>query len=258
MSETNHTPEWEVYFCDIADRPACISVDLALEQLAPVAGKQRAFELVVALQQPDADGFPESEKEWEALEQIEEALVEQFQNSLQALFVGKILHDGKRSFYFYSGQEALPDVLAANVMQQFPDYTYSTNSLEDADWGLYLDFLFPEPVDMQSIKNARIIRMMQEQGDQEQIPRPVSHSLHFATEADRALFRSKAGEMGYTLVDESKSENGSEPPYSLIISRMGTLTEEAIHTATLELWQLAEEHQGSYEGWEAQVVREND
>ena len=258
MSELNHTPEWEVYFCDIADRPACISVDLALEQLAPVAGLHRAFELVVALQAPDADGFPEDEKEWEVLEQIEEALVAEFENSLQALFVGKILHDGKRSFYFYSGQEALPDVIASNVMQQFPDYAYTTNAIEDADWSLYLDFLFPEPIDLQSIKNGRIIRLMQEQGDQEHIPRPVSHFLYFATTDDRAAFRKRAEEEGYTFVSENENEKNPEAPYSLVISRMETMASETMHTVTLELWQLAEEFNGSYDGWESQVVREND
>lgn len=258
MSESTYTPEWEVYFCDIADRPACISVDLGLEALAPVAEKNRAFELVVLLQQPDNDGFPGDEAEWEILEQIEEAVVEAFQNSLEALFAGKILHDGKRSFYFYSAQEALPEVLATNVMQQFPGYTFTTNTVEDAGWGLYLDFLFPEPVDMQSIKNGRILRLMQEQGDQEHIPRPVSHFISFTQESDRAAFKQRAEEEGYTLVGENVNENNPASPYTLVISKVETLGDEDIHTATLVLWQLAEEYKGMYDGWESQVVKEND
>ncbi|EJF10636.1 DUF695 domain-containing protein [Pontibacter sp. BAB1700] len=210
MTVPAHTPEWEVYFCDINDRPACVSVDLAFESLAPIPEQHRAFELVVALQQPDADGFPADEAEWEQLEAIEEALVEELQNSLQAAFVGKLLHDGKRSFYFYSGQEALPEAIATNVMQQFPAYTFASNNLLDADWGLYLDFLFPEPADMQSIKNSRILRMMEEQGDEHHIPRSVLHFVSFATEADRTAFRSESGKVGYTLVQEGKNQNESE------------------------------------------------
>lgn len=258
MTIPAYTPEWEVYFCDINDQPACISVDLAFEALAPIADKHRAFELVVALQQTDADGFPAKEEEWEKLEEIEEALVEEFQTSLQAVFVGKMLHDGKRSFYFYSGQEALPEVIAANIMQAFPDYTYATNTLEDSDWGLYLDFLFPEPVDMQSIKNGRILRMMEEQGDEHHIPRPVSHFFSFTTEADRDVFKSAVEDNGYTLVQEGQNRAEAGATYGIVVAKVQAIGEEETQATTLTLWQLAEEFNGLYGGWQANVVREND
>lgn len=258
MSTAAHTPEWEVYFCDINERPACVSVDLAFENLAPIPGRHTVFEVVVALQQPDEDGFPADEAEWEQLEAIEKALVEVFQGALQALFVGKLLHDGKRNFYFYSAQEALPEVLASNLMQDFPGYTYATNTQQDSDWGLYLDFLFPEAADMQSIKNSRVLRMMQEQGDEPHIPRPVAHLFYFVTPTGRAAFRKEAGQLGYTLERESLSESNSEMPYTLVVTKTASLDEETLHTRTLQLFNLAEAHNGVYEGWEAQVVREND
>lgn len=258
MTIPAYTPEWEVYFCDIDDRPACVSVDLGFESQAPIPDKHRAFEIVVALQQPDQDGFPADEAEWEKLEEIEEALVQEFENSLQAAFVSKLLHDGKRNFYFYTAQEALPDVIAANIMQSFPAYTYATNTLEDPDWDLYLNFLFPEPADMQSIKNGRVIRMMQEQGDEQHIPRPISHFFHFANEDDRAALRKEALSQGYTLVQEGMNEKKLETPYSLVISKVEPLEEEAVHSSTLVLFQLAEAHNGTYDGWESQVIREND
>lgn len=258
MSTAAHTPEWEVYFCDINERPACVSVDLGFENLAPIPEKHTVFEVVVALQQPDSDGFPADESEWEQLEAIEEALVTAFQDSLQAVFVGKLLYDGKRNFYFYSAQEALPEVLASNVMQEFPSYTYATNTQQDSGWGLYLDFLFPEPADMQSIKNSRVLRMMQERGDESHIPRPVSHLFYFATPDDRSAFRKDAEQLGYTLERESLSETSSETPYSLVLSKTASLDEESLHTDTLQLFGLADAHNGVYDGWEAQVVREND
>lgn len=258
MTIPAYTPEWEVYFCDIADRPACVSVDLGYESLAPIPDKHRAFELVVALQEADADGFPADEAEWEKLEEIEGALVEELGNTLQALFVGKLLHDGKRSFYFYSGQEALPEAIASNVMQQYPDYTFGSNTIEDPTWGLYFDFLFPEPADMQSIKNGRVLRMMEEQGDEQHIPRPISHFVHFASEADRAAFREAIEAQGYTLEREAHDDKSPDAPYGLVISKVEVLNEETVHAATLALFQLAETHKGTYDGWEAQVIREND
>jgi uncharacterized protein (TIGR01619 family) len=258
MTIPAYTPEWEVYFCDINDRPACVSVDLGFQSLAPIPEQHQAFELIVALQQADEDGFPADESEWEKLEEIEDAIVAELQNSLQASFVGKLLHDGKRSFYFYSAQEALPEVIATNIMQQFPDYTFATNTNADPEWGLYLDFLFPEPADMQSIKNGRVIRMMQEQGDEQHIPRPVSHFFYFGAESDRAAFRSKVEKMGYTLVQEGLNEKSPDAPYSLVISKVDSLDDETVHTATLILGQLAATYNGTYDGWEAQVLREND
>jgi regulator of RNase E activity RraB len=149
-------------------------------------------------------------------------------------------------------------VIATNVMQEFPEYTFASNTLEDADWGIYLDFLFPEPADMQSIKNGRVLRMMEEQGDEQHIPRAVSHFFYFASESDRAACRKEAEALGYTLVQEGTNEKSPEAPYSLVISKVESLNEETMHTATLQLFQLAETHKGTYDGWEAQVIREND
>ncbi|WP_155800659.1 ribonuclease E inhibitor RraB [Pontibacter sp. BAB1700] len=44
----------------------------------------------------------------------------------------------------------------------------------------------------------------------------------------------------------------------MVIAKVQPVTEEDIHTTTLGLWQLAEEFNGVYGGWQAQVVKEND
>lgn len=258
MNETSHTPDWEVYFCELDGKPASISVDLALEETAPLEEKAQLFELVVGCLTADEDGFPTQEKEWEVLGQIEDALVSELMDNLKAVFVGKTLHDGKRSFYFYSSHEALLDVFAANVMQQFPGYTYNANTQRDDDWSLYFDFLYPEPTVMQTIQNGRLIRHMQEQGDQSHIPRKISHVLYFTNEDQQENFLKEAAALGYGVEDKIIEENTPYAPYKLLVSKVSLANEESINEASLALWTLAEEFDGQYDGWEAGLIKEND
>lgn len=258
MGDQGFISDWEVYFCELEGKPASISVDLGLEEVAPLNEKAQVFELIVGCKTADEDGFPTDETEWDILGQIEDALVYQFVGELGANFAGKTLHDGKRSFYFYSNHEALLEVFASNVMQQFEGYSYNANTQKDPDWSLYFDFLFPEPPIMQTIQNGRLIKHMEEQGDQAHIPRKISHMFYFPTEQNRKDFITASGKAGYTLEAESADDAGEEMPYRLTISKYGLTDEASVNETSMELWQMAEDHGGQYDGWEAALIKEND
>ncbi|QCR21396.1 DUF695 domain-containing protein [Pontibacter sp. SGAir0037] len=258
MEKKEHTPDWEVYFCELDEKPASISVDLALEEQAPLEDKPQVFELVVGCRTSDEDGFPTDEAEWDLLGEMEDALVQQLVGSLGATFVGKTLNDGKRTFYFYSNHEALLEVFAGNVMQQFTGYEFNANTQEDKDWSLYFDFLYPEPTVMQTIQNGRLIRHMQEQGDQSHIPRKITHVLYFTDEEQQDRFLEEAEGYGYSLEEKIIEENTPYAPFQLLLSKVSKADEASVNEASIELWILAEEYNGQYDGWEAGLVKEND
>jgi len=99
MSNNSFESDWEVYFTYVDSMPAFFSVDLGFADVAPLQDKPDLLEVVIGLQTTNTDGFPE-DAEWEALEEIEDTLVNTLEARLEALFVAKTLNNGKRALYF--------------------------------------------------------------------------------------------------------------------------------------------------------------
>lgn len=257
MSDNDYSPAWEVYFCHIEDQPAFVSVDLALADIAPVASKPNLMEVAVALQTTDETGFPEAEK-WGMLEKIEDVVVQLLEDKLDALFVGKTLHSGKRGLYFYSDQVLQLESCVEAVKQKFPDYLLVSQATEDKDWEIYFQLLYPDDESMQRIQNTRVMQHLEAQGDQAFVPRKIKHWLYFKTALDRETVLKALTAQHYTL--ELAEEEPAEKiyPQKLVVSRQNKADDETINEVTLALFRLAQQHNGEYDGWESPVIAEND
>ncbi|RNI28963.1 DUF695 domain-containing protein [Rufibacter latericius] len=251
--ETNlQQPDWEVYFCHIDNRPAFIGLDLNLHPLAPIEGLSKIIEVTVPLTDPQEDGFP-GEAEWEPLGDIEDSIADTLETTLGALFVGKTLNHGLRKFYFYADEVLLADHYVAQAMEGFPNYNYEADTWEDPNWETYLEFLFPEPEDLQKIQNGKLLRHLEENGDNPSIARQVDHWIYFKDEASRQHFWRKIEILGFQKVEESFEPEIQETPYKLQVASESKLEEEAINGLVLSLWSLAQEYGAEYDGWETSV-----
>ena len=221
--------------------------------MAPVEDKPYMIEVAVALQSPDADGFPESE-EWEVLEAVEDVLVKSFEERLEALFVGKVLNNGKRSFYFYSGETLLVDQMLEELRQQFPSYAIAHQVTEDPTWSIYFDYLYPDEESLLRIQNNRVLQQLEEQGDQSYIPRKVNYWLYFADATDREAAAKAVLAHGFELEDKTSAK----PPFGLLLAKVSKADEETIYAETELLRQIALQYDGDFDGWETQVILEND
>ncbi|MBF9254376.1 DUF695 domain-containing protein [Pontibacter sp. 172403-2] len=253
----DYSPAWEVYFCHIEDQPAFVSVDLTLAEIAPVAAKPNLIEVAAALRTTDETGFPEAE-EWEMLEKIEDAVVQLLEEKLGALFVGKTLHSGKRGLYFYSEQVLQLEGCVEAVKQKFPQYLLVSQATEDKDWEIYFELLYPDDESMQRIQNTRLMQQLEEQGDQAYVPRKITHWLYFKTATDRAAVLQALTAQNYTLELAEEEPKEEVYPQKLVISRQNKADDETINEVTMELFRLAQQHNGEYDGWESPVIAEND
>ncbi|WP_299824621.1 DUF695 domain-containing protein [uncultured Pontibacter sp.] len=252
--DSAYQSDWDVYFCYLEDAPAFISVDLGLHKLAPLSDKPHLIEVMVGLLTTNEDGFPDN-AEWKKLEEIEDMLVSSFEKSLEAVFVGKTLNSGRRGVYFYSGDTLLLEQMLDELRIQFPEYSFEHQVTEDPTWEVYFEYLFPDEDSLLRIKNNRILQELELQGDQSFIPRKITYYLYFRTAEDRAA--AKEDILSSLGVEEEIEEEG-ELPFKLVLWNESKANEETIYLVTEMLTTLANQYDGEFDGWETQVVQEND
>jgi len=195
---------------------------------------------------------------------MEDSLVTVMASQFDGIYPGRVTIEGERSFYFYLGNRiAGYEKTLGRVMADFPDYTYECRLQEDPEWRNYLDFLYPEPVQLQSMQNRRVVYQLMQHGDQLTAPRPVEHWIHFKTQQDREAYWNRVNAMGFELLemstagedDDDEDEAALEYPYSLHITRDDKVDYDSIDECVLPLWGLASEYNGNYDGWETGIVQ---
>lgn len=254
--DSAYQADWDVYFCYLEDTPAFISVDLALYSLAPLPNKPHLIEVVAGLLTTNDDGFPDNE-EWAKLEEIEDMLVNSFEEKLEATFVGKTLNSGRRALYFYSGDTLLVEQMVDELRTHFPEYTFDHQITEDPNWEVYFEYLFPDEESLLRIQNNKILQLLEEQGDQSYVPRKITYTLYFRSGEDRAAAKDEILNSDFEVEAEDKSDE-NELPYRLVLSNQSKADEESIYLVTEMLMQLAIKNDGEFGGWETQIVQEND
>jgi uncharacterized protein (TIGR01619 family) len=254
---SDYQQDWDVYFCYLEDAPAFISVDLGYFDFAPLSDKPHLIEVAVSLLTSTSDGFPENE-EWEKLEAIEDMLVHSFEEKLEATFVGKTLNNGRRGLYFYSGDTLLVEQMVDELREHFTEYTFEYQIQEDPNWEIYFEYLYPDEDSLLRIQNNKMLRLLEEQGDQAYIPRQINYTLYFRSTQDRASVIKEVVTHGFTVEEESEYMDDDETPYKLELTRESKADEETIYLVTEMLQELAQKYDGEFDGWETQVILEND
>ena len=256
MQEHEYTENWDSYPSPVdATRVGFFFVDLGLVEIAPIVDKPNLVRLRLTILQPEETGMPD-ERESAVLNELEDLLVTTMASQFDGIYSGRVTIEGERSFYFYIGvQTAGYDKALARVMADFPGYVYECHLQNDPQWDNYLKFLFPEPVQLQSMQNRRVVYQLSQHGDQSDVPRPVEHWIYFKTKRDREAYWNKVNEKGFELIEMATDrDNGGEYPYSLHITRDDKADYDCIDECVLPLWGLATEYNGNYDGWETGVV----
>jgi uncharacterized protein (TIGR01619 family) len=245
---------WEIYVTYVDDNPAVILVNIGVAQIAPLEDKPSLVWLWVHVQNPDEEGFP-SEDEDMKLNEIEDAVTESVDLG-NTQYVGRITSDGRREFYFYTNDPEQFRQAATAAMSSAPEYEFEIDEADDEGWQHYLDVLYPSPEDFQQIHNQHVISRLYDAGDSLTEPRPVDHFANFQSETDRESFIVAAAELGYEAVSRpERSEEETEFPFAVGLLRVDIVDAETIDRITLELFELARQYDGEYEGWGSKVVK---
>ena len=249
--------EWGVYLCDsfAYDLPAVIRTNLALRDFEYTANYPNRLYLQILYKNANDSGFPTRE-EGEYVYSIEDA-VEEIVKQHGDMLVGVVKCDERAHIFAYAKNElGYNDEISEIMSENFPDYAYTLAVVEESDWELYFQALYPDRYEYQSIMNMRLIEDIKSDGDS-MVPRVLEHCLCFTTEENGEAFLAKVMEDGFIkLSSENQSDNediDKEYPYVLFIGREDAF--ENIDEIVWYLMDLAEEFYGEYSGWGCHIVK---
>lgn len=249
--------DWGVYLCNAFayDLPAVIRTNLALRDFECTANYPNRLHLQILYKNANDSGFPTRE-EGEYVYAIEDA-VEEIVEQYGDMLAGIVKCDERVRIFAYTKNElGYYDEISAMMSEKFPDYAYTLAVVEEPDWELYFQALYPDKYEYQSIMNMRLIENIKSDGDS-MVPRALEHCLHFKTEENGEAFLAKVMEDGFNkLSSENQSDNediDKEYPYLLVIGREDAF--EDIDEIVWYLMDLAEEFDGEYSGWGCSVVK---
>ncbi|WP_127067911.1 MULTISPECIES: DUF695 domain-containing protein [unclassified Veillonella] len=249
--------DWGVYLCDsfAYDLPAVIRANLALRDFECTANYPERLHLQILYKNADDSGFPTRE-EGEYVYPIEDAVAEIIEQHGDIL-AGVVKCDERAHIFAYVKNELGYDNAISEIMSEnFPDYAYTLAVVEDEDWELYFNGLYPDRYEYQSIMNMRLIEDIKSDGDS-MVPRVLEHCLLFTTEENGEAFLAKVMEDSFIkLSSENQSDNediDKEYPYVLVIGREDAF--ENIDEIVWYLMDLAEEFDGEYSGWGCHIVK---
>jgi uncharacterized protein (TIGR01619 family) len=244
--------DWKSYFSNYNDKLGFIAVDIGFGGELPVHGKPWLLWVCVHFRTSQPNGLPES-NEFEIMDAIDDELAKHLGTACDAVEVGRVTSDGSREFFFYGASDKGLKSAVAEAMRGFKAYKFEIASEEDADWSRYLDVLYPSEEDFQKITNLDILDALQEHGDTLTAVRQVDHWIYFRTEEDRKRFASEVRKLGYKI-EQQPEEADNEYPLGLQISRDQSVTVDEIDDAVIELFRVAKQRNGKYDGWETFFV----
>ncbi|SRR5258705_927316 len=247
--------DWDFYFSNVDDIIGSFYVDLGLIQVAPINDKPNLVWISVKMSDPREDGLS-SNNEFEILITIEDRLREFICAKHNSVYAGRLTTDGRRDFYFYMGDTSLYEKTISDAMVVFPAYSFDYGIKVDTQWKQYLEFMYPNPRQFQGILNRRVIDILEKNGDLLTKARPVDHWIYFKNDNDRELFISKIKYLKFDIVSQEETTSRGELRYELRISRIDHIDNKSVEDYALKLWELAEECNGEYDGWETCVEKE--
>ena len=249
--------DWGVYLCNAFayDLPAVIRTNLALRDFEYTANYPKRLHLQILYKNANDSGFPTRE-EGEYVYSIEDA-VEEIVKQHGDMLAGVVKCDERvRIFAYVKNELGYYDEISAVMSKNFPDYAYTLAIVDDPDWELYFQALYPNRYEYQSIMNMRLIENIKSDGDS-MVPRVLEHCLLFKTEEHGEAFLANVMENGFIkLSSEDRSNNDDidkEYPHVLVIGREDDF--ENIDKIVWYLMDLAEEFDGEYDGWGCHIVK---
>lgn len=249
---TEYQENWDFYFTDIEGSPASVFVNLGLNRILPVESNPEVLTFLIEMLNPADNGFS-SKAESETLFEIEDKITPVLIGN-GAIFAGRMTYDGSRILYYYLKNSKGAKKLIDNIMKDFGDYRYSVEIENDPEWEKYSDYLYPHGYELHSIMNRHIVENLIEKGDDTEEARAVDHFIYFEAEDDRQSFIDEVLKMGFEVKGMDRSDDNNEHPLSLKISRIDPVTYNDVTDYTSLLYDIAEDNNGIYDGWETMML----
>lgn len=198
------------------------------------------------------DGFDESKEGYEEYLETKESLIIALEHQERAHYLGCRVIDGWSEFYFCARDSKELDLIVKNILHP-SGYVYESNVVRDTKWGFYETQLFPNELEIAHIQSAKIIFLLEEEGEDLSIEREVEHYAVFDTPTQKNKFINTVLDLGYTLKDEISSE---EYEHGVAMVKTHAVTEDIVKKVVEEIFAEVKKVQGYYEGWSTVLVSE--
>lgn len=261
LEETSKIDDnWGVYMPELFayNLPALIRVNLGVINFNNIFNYPKRLTIQILYKDSDDNGFPTIE-ESKKIYPIEEAIGEIIKK-YGGICAGVIKFDECVHIIVYTKDESIyVNEISKMMSEKFPDYVYLFATVDDKEWQMYFNVLFPNKYEYQSIENMKIINVLRKNNDT-MVARDIEHFLYFKTEENRKAFLNKVMLLGFKNQELENDENNesidsdSEYPYQLMIVRKDDF--QNIDDIVWYLMELAEEFDGEYDGWECNIIRE--
>ncbi|HVV82524.1 MAG TPA: DUF695 domain-containing protein [Kofleriaceae bacterium] len=242
--------DFDVYMAELDGAPASFVVDLATRDHAPVDSHPVLLTLRVPMRLERPDGLRHQD-ELEAMGAIEDQVVERLTADRGAIYVGRMVHRGATTLYFYlpgggAGATRADELLAAiGALPQ--GYEVAAEVDDDPDWR-QAQAMVPGPFAEQTIWNRRLLRIFEERGDQLEIAREVDHMAYFPTQAAAARAAIDLQASGFRVDDTHEVDH----EWGLAFHRDDILADGRPDEFVAEIFEIIQRHGGRYDGWGAE------
>ena len=250
--------QWDMYITDIEGSKALVLVDMALSGIAPLMEYKFLFGVQLEILNPEDDGFYGADEQAKLFE-IEDRAVEIVTGQSPSRFVATVTSGGNRIMYFYSKSDEFLAALVGQIASEYPQYNFNYMVEKDGPWNFYYNALLPGVLEQQLMDNRRIHDAMVAQGFDEKKLRPVCHWFYFENGAKRRQCAVRLMAWGYEILDDNfYDENVVQAPFGLKAACQQDMQLETLFEKTYASFELAEEYEGIYDGWQLMDEGESD
>jgi len=198
------------------------------------------------------DAQHEQGEGYEDFLETKESLIIALEHSQKAKYVGMRGVDGWSEIYFYADSAKELDTIVAKMLKP-SEYLYESNVVKDSKWDFHYKNLLPNALELAHIQSEKIIALLQEEGDDLTVVRPVEHYLSFTTPTQKNRFINHLNIDGFTLKDEIESD---EFAHGIALVKEHNVTSDALKENVALLFEAVQKEQGFYEGWSTVLAQE--
>jgi hypothetical protein len=239
---------WDFYFCRVDDGPASITLNLRYADEKPALDTLYWVSITMRDRGEHDMGTAAEAEELYAME-------DRFIASARAagfLQVGRLRNNSVWQVTFY-GQAGRAKQLGELVREHgFGNRKLAFDSKPDRDWSYYDEFLYPSAERVQWMQDRDVVSALESHGDVHATPRRVDHWIYLPSKKAREAFIEDVGREGFSV---EASVPARRRTHAVRVFRTDPVELEHIHDVVMTLVELAEKHDGEYDGWETFVEK---
>lgn len=292
MTHNTREDHFVYYVGDVGDHQATFGLDISFEQWE--AKEKKKYPLFIEITQKfrtvDENGRPD-ESDSDAIDSIERELIESMEEKCRGLFVGGMICDGRKYWFFYGQSSDGTDLVARKCiasLKVLPPFEQPNQRVkQDPKWDVYQSLL-PTAEQIIMSQDMMVVDTLAGAGDDHSKPREFDHLALFPDQDSADSFAEWLKKNGYeniaiapadqgsdqdddqdgdegdrspTASDEDDEGESDENEYDMSDLLMVKFTNtapvviEEIIERSMALNAAAMAHQGGYDGWECAVVK---